>query len=185
MYNKDIEQIILSCLIMSPSSITKIFEQVETEDFYIDKHRIIFDSIKTLYEKKIQVSMVTLNAYFTDNKINARSETLDLLECWTGGIIDNYINDLLDYSARRKLSKLIQDTNQLIQNKNYSLEKACYDIDNQIKVIASNKTNSLVSLKDMATGKIEDISESKRYYQTGLRDLDSGIHGIFCGELII
>jgi replicative DNA helicase len=185
MFNAETEKIVLSCLIMSPSSITKIFEVLKTEDFYVDKHRIIFDSIKALNENKIKISAVTLNSYYVDNKIDAQSETVDLLEYWTGGIVDNYINDILDYSARRKLSALIRDTNQLIQNKNYSLEKACYDIDEQIKVIASNKTNTLVSLKDMSTGKIEDVSESKRYYQTGLKDLDYGIHGIFCSELII
>jgi len=170
---------------MSPSYITQILEAVKIDDFYNDKHKLIFNSVKALYEKKAKISTVTLNSYFTDNKLDLRNEMLDMLNDWIGGNVDSYINDLLDYSARRKLSKLIRDTNQLIQSKSYSLEKACYDIDEQIKVIANNKLNTLVSLKDMSTGKVEDISESKRYYKTGLRDLDDKIHGIFCGELII
>jgi len=185
MYNEQTEKIVLANSIMYPSSLLQVLEFLSEPDFYIDKHRLIFSTIKTLNQSNITITTSTIISYFNDNKIDLISYLLDLLDSRTTGNIKLYIDDLIDYSSRRKLSKLIQDTNQLIQDKNYSLDKACFDIDNQIKAINSISTNSLIAMKDMATGRIEDVAESKKFYKTGFRDLDSAIHGIFCGELII
>jgi replicative DNA helicase len=185
MFNLETEKIILSCLINSPSSITKIFERVKTEDFYDAKYRIIYDAIKSIHDKKLKINFSSLIACYKDYDVDCCEETVELLPYWMGGDIDYDINNLLDYSARRKLSTLLLDTKQLLQNKNYSIEKACFDVDSQLKVIADNKMSNFVSMKDMSTGDIQDIAESKRFYKTGFRDLDTNIHGIFCGELII
>lgn len=185
MHNIDTERIILSCCIMSPTSLPELLSKITTDDFYIDKHRIIFDSLKDLFSNGKELKIANLMSYYTDKDLDVKKETLEILDFWTGGNIDQEITSLLDYSQRRKLSKQLNYAGEMLQKKEYSLDKISFDIDNTLKAIASNQITALTSMKDMATGDIKDLSEHKRFFRTGINKLDESLWGIFCGELII
>lgn len=185
MYNIDQEKIILSCCVMSPTSLPEILGKIVTDDFYFDKHRLIFDSIKDLFSKGKEIKTANLFSYYTDKDIDVKKETLDILDFWTGGNIDSDITSFLDYSSRRKLSKQLKHAEELLAKKEYSLDSTCFEIDNTLKSISANQITALTSMKDMATGDIKDLSEGGRFFRTGIKGLDSSIWGIFCGELII
>ena len=70
MHNIETEKIVLGSIIMYPSDLLYTLEKVNTDDFYNDKHRIIYDSIKALHADNKTITLSTLQVYFTDHKIN-------------------------------------------------------------------------------------------------------------------
>jgi replicative DNA helicase len=59
LYDEDAERAIISSLIVHPEDID-LLHRIDKFDFYLEKHRIIFDVIKKFYNKEKQISIILL-----------------------------------------------------------------------------------------------------------------------------
>lgn len=190
------EQSVLGAMILDKEAILDIIEIIKAEDFYREAHKIVFDSIMTLYERSEPVDMVTLG-----DELNNR-ESLDDI----GGI--EYLNDLttagIITSNAKYYAKIIEEKSMLrrlinasseILEKGYSTEKAEAVLELAEKSIfdISQKKNrdGFSSIKEIL---IETYEEIEKAYEsdeaitglsTGFRDLDFKTSGLQRSDLIL
>ena len=58
--NIDMEQSLLGCLLIDKESIIKIADIISPDDFYKDSHRLIFENIRELYDRREPIDLLTL-----------------------------------------------------------------------------------------------------------------------------
>ncbi|MFM7469748.1 MAG: replicative DNA helicase [Vampirovibrionales bacterium] len=80
--NLEAEQAILGAILVDPDSLGKIVDMIQPKDFYRKPHAILFDALRTLYERGEPVDVVTVSEFLD------QTDHLDLV----GGRA--YINDL-------------------------------------------------------------------------------------------
>ncbi len=59
-YSADAEMAVLGSMLLDNSAITKTLEVLSKESFYIERNKIIFETIVSMFEKGIQVDILTL-----------------------------------------------------------------------------------------------------------------------------
>ncbi len=191
------ETAVLSAMMIDNHSVARVIEILKEEHFYKTSHRIIYRSIADLFEKNIEVDIITLMHRLEENG------NLDKI----GGKI--YINDLSDvvlssanveYHAKIVLEKallreLILTSNQIIQS--------CYNPVGPVTEIVDQAEQSIFKVAEMPNRKtfvkvsdlipntlhnIEEIAKTKTSIigvPTGFDDLDRKIGGFRKGQLIV
>jgi replicative DNA helicase len=187
MNNPTTQTIVLNCAIESQTSLPYILSKVKPEDFENAKYKTIYEIIKSLYENKQIVSLVSITKILYDQKLYEShiSSITEVLRSWTGGDIKKEVKDLIDDSCRRQIVSLLQKGAEVIIEKGYSLEQIYSRIDTRLKDIMKNRNSEFIKLSDLATGKIEDLYDTNKYFRTGIRDLDAGIYGLKQTKLIV
>jgi replicative DNA helicase len=66
--NIEMEQSLLGCLLIDRDAIIKIADIINADDFYKDIHRLIFESIKDLYEKREPIDLLSLASRLEEKK---------------------------------------------------------------------------------------------------------------------
>lgn len=183
MYNIQNEKIILDCAIMSSTLLPVIIDSIKDIDFYYDQHKTIFNLIKELHEKNIQVSVSSLFKLATERKIEIKFT--DILGNWTGTDIKPFLESLKDDSNRRQIRLLLQQQNELITDRGNSVDAIYTEIDNKLREITANQISPITMMSDMTTGDIYDLGSNRKSRKTGYEDLDRLLYGIGAGELIV
>jgi len=93
MYDEAAERAILGTLIVSED--LDILRQIDRYDFYLEKHRIIFDAIKKFYDEGRKVDIILLKNEI-ENKLS-----------YVGGI--QYLYQLTDEAVPREIAIQIID----------------------------------------------------------------------------
>ena len=60
-HNLEAEQAVLGSLLIDRDAIIKIADQLSPEDFYADKHGIVYDAMVTLYQRRDPIDIVSLS----------------------------------------------------------------------------------------------------------------------------
>jgi replicative DNA helicase len=183
MNNINNERIILDCAMMSPTLLPYILDTVKDIDFYYENHRILFNAIKELYEKKLPVSIASIYKHLADKKLQC--DIKDILRSWTGGDVKPFIESLLDDSNRRQIKDLLARQNELIVDRGYTIDQITNEVDTKLREITACQISPITMLSDMKTGDINDLGSDKKVKKTGYAELDRNLWGISGGELII
>ena len=115
----DSETALLGNMILFDSSVNEAFESgVSAEDFYLDKHKIIFETIRSMHEEHIEIDSVTLSSRLNDedklDKIGGREYILKLTESSISSRhTKEYIRIILEKSFRRSR---VEVGNQLVED---------------------------------------------------------------------
>lgn len=191
------EAAVISAMMIDNNSVARVLEILKEEHFYKTAHRIIFRSIADLFEKNIEVDIITLMHRLEENNNLER----------VGGKL--YINELSDvvlssanveYHAKIVLEKallreLIMTSNKIIQS--------CYNPEGPVSEIVDQAEQSIFKVAEMPNRKtfvrvselipntlhnIEEIAKTKTSIigvPTGFDDLDRKIGGFRKGQLVI
>jgi replicative DNA helicase len=67
--NLDAERSVLGAMMVSAASLDPVFADVRlaSEDFYRERHRVVYDAVKALYERDEAVDALTVTEYLTQN----------------------------------------------------------------------------------------------------------------------
>jgi replicative DNA helicase len=96
LYDEDAENVILGSLIAHPEDLD-LLHRIDKFDFYLEKHKIIFDVIKKFYNEEKQISVILLrNELEAINKLS-----------YVGGI--QYLYQLVDEAVPREIAIHIID----------------------------------------------------------------------------
>lgn len=153
--NIEAEQAVLGSIFLEPDEIINAREVIEAKDFYQRRHQLIFQAMINLYDRNINIDLVTLKT-----EIETTNSMEDI-----GGI--NYLVELSQASPYpgniQHYAKIVSDQSllrNLIQAGNKIVASA-YDQDEQITDIVEDAEKSIleVSEKRSSTGfkKISDI----------------------------
>lgn len=59
-HNKEAEQAVLGCVLLDENAAVYVMSELETEDFYVDAHRKIFEAAQTLFRRNMPLDIVTI-----------------------------------------------------------------------------------------------------------------------------
>lgn len=193
------ERSVIGSLLIDKDSIIKVSDFLKAEDFYHDAHKIIYQAIGDLYDKRIPVDLVTLSNILEDRKelksIGGASYLAMLAnEVPTSTHIFQYGTIVKEKATLRKLI-LAGDTikgygfreSEDIENLIDLSEKALFNVSQTFMA------DKFVHIKDVLNKTYEKISElhdpeTKEKYRgvpTGFKSLDNILSGLQPSDLVI
>lgn len=198
-HNLEAEKSTLGSLLVDKDSIIKISDFLKPEDFYHDAHRVIYQAIIDLYDKRSPIDLVTLSNILEERdelKMIGGSSYLALVtnEVPTATHIFQYATIVKEKAVLRKLI-LAGDT---IKGLGYQEDQEVEDlVDHAEKTLFSVSQNYMsdrfVHIKDVLNHTYEKISdlhdpdakEKYRGISTGFHALDNILSGLQPSDLVI
>ena len=174
------EQVLLGCLINETSSFIEADEIIDEEDFYLNKHKQIYRTIKEIINKGSSADLVTISESLKKDNLLSECGGITYLSQLSSAAIGysflkNYIKIIKEKSARRKLilagQKLIQSGFEA------DIDTTIEETENKLFDILSSKSNDIVSVQEAVEMSFSTLEE--RYKFKGkLRGLSTGFHEI-------
>ncbi len=191
------EAAVLSAMMIDNYSVAKAIELMKEEYFYRSAHKTIFRNLIQLFEKNIEIDIITLIHQLDKNgeleKVGGKQYLNDLSDMvMSGANISYHANIVIEKALLREL---IQASNRIIEQ--------CYESENDVRMIVDEaeqtifrvaempNTRGFVSIKDIIPDtlqSIEDIASTKTNVlgvSSGFPDLDRLTGGFRKGQFIV
>ena len=192
------EKALLGSLLLVPDSFYEIAHIIEREDFYSEKHKIIFDTIIELINRKEPVDLLTVSAKLREKKELEQIGGTDYLSSLLGLVgsaanIVYYSEMIKKKSTLRRLIIAGSHIGEMAFQEEEELESILEDAERKIFEITSGNNNKseVVSMKDLGEDTISrfiHLAENQhevRGVPSGFKDLDSKLSGFQKSDLII
>ena len=195
-YNLEAEQSILGSVLIDNDYQYEIISKLKENDFYLESHRLIFDSMRTINNTNTPIDLVTLSDAMekaaTLEKVGGIDYLTDLARITPSAANYEYYLEIVkrDSTLRKlirsayEIAKNARESNDYTQSVSFA-EKSIYSISEDLD--NSSLTNINVSFNGILE-KFENIQKDKNYLQglkTGFTGLDSLTNGFHPGNLII
>lgn len=174
------EQVLLGCIINETASFIEADEMIDEEDFYLDKHKKIYRTIKSIVNKGSSADLVTIAESLKNDNLLSECGGITYLSQLSAtaigySFIKNYIKIIKEKSARRKL---ILAGQKLIQSGFESdIDTTIEETENKLFDIVSNKSHDIVSVQEAVEMSFSTLEE--RYKVKGrLRGISTGFNEI-------
>jgi replicative DNA helicase len=198
-HSLEAEKSVLGSLLVDKEAIVKISDFLRQEDFYHDAHKIIYQAIFDLYDKRTPVDLVTLSNLLENKNELANiggSSYLALLanEVPTATHIFQYATIVKEKAILRKLILSGDTIKGLGYKENEDIEELLEAAEKSLfNVSQTFMADKFVHIKDVLNKTYEKISdlhdpdgrEKYRGIPTGFRSLDNILSGLQPSDLII
>ncbi|MFC1647438.1 replicative DNA helicase [Patescibacteria group bacterium] len=198
-HSLEAERSTLGSLLIDKDAIIKIADLLTSDDFYHEKHAMIYSTIIELFEKRNPIDVLTVTAHLEDKKeleqVGGASYIAELTaEVPTASHIFQYATIVKQKGVLRKLLKagdtitgLGFDETAEIENLLEDAEKAIFNVSQtfikdrfvHVKEVLSQTYEKLADLHD------PDSKDKYRGVPTGYRDLDNILSGMQASDLLI
>ena len=191
------EKSLLGALIINNDVLPDILTMIKPQDFYDEKHRIIFAAIVSLYDSHRPIDLLTLTAELKSKKqLDKIGKATYLAE------LSNFVPTASHAKAYAEIIEKTSTRRRLISAGTNIAEKAYQDDANPDELIGSAERelfevsdkivkSDYVSIDQLladAFDRIDELHKNKgalRGLKTGFRDLDKKTAGFQKGDLII
>ena len=196
-HSVDAEQAFLGCIIKRPDSFDAVGGMLVQDDFYLEEHKHIYDSICRMYTENKTIDPVTLanalvEAGFRDEVGGIQYILFLAQSVSTTANIKDYTNIIKDKSVLRRLinvcdtiSQTAYDESSSVRNIIDAAEQEIFDISN------NNDTKELRHIRDVLRvvyGNLEKTHEAKGAIsgvKTGFTGVDNRLIEMGKGDFII
>ncbi len=198
-HSLDAEKSVIGSLLIDKNAVVKISDFLKSEDFYHDAHRIVYQAISDLYDKRSPIDLVTLTNVLEDRnelKLVGGASYLALLanEVPTSTHVFQYATIVKEKAILRKLilagdaiKGLGFEENEDVENLIDQAEK------NLFGVSQTFMADRFVHIKDVLNKTYEKISDlhdpdAKEKYRgipTGFASLDNILSGLQPADLVV
>ena len=191
------EQSLLGAVMLSDKVLPEVLNLIRPEDFYDDRHKVIFEAIANLYDQHRPIDLLTLTAELKSTKklkdIGGAPYLTELTNFVpTTSHAKAYAEIIARASTRRRLiaagteiaNKAYEDDSNVAELVGEA-EKKLFEVSD--KIIKTDYTTMEDLLAD-AFDRFEKLRENKgalRGLKTGFRDLDKKTAGLQKGDLVI
>lgn len=191
------EQAIISSMLLSKNALAKACEALGKEFFFLDRHAKIFDSIKTLFERKDPIDITTITTELKNRSLLQEIGGVEYLtevlnSEATAANIDYYMKIVIDYALLRNLIETSTDIASMGYSSELSVEEILDDSEKKILSIVKNRRStefqSIQTVLDSLRQKLDILAENKGEITglaTGFIDLDKLTSGLHENQLII
>ncbi len=198
-YSVDAEQAVLGCIIADPEKCFEIASQyLKPQDFYIEDHQRIYDSICDLKSDSRTVdNIAVINAIVKSgvyqDEASAHSYIQLLVDVVpTTANVRDYVQIVYEKSVLRKLIEASQLIQQDAFEENDTVDNIVDVAEQRIFEIAErNQRSDFVHIRDVIVnvcGNLEELKNNPdkgKGLSSGFKDLDNMIVGFGKGELIV
>lgn len=192
------EKALLGSLLLVPDSFFEIAHMISVQDFYSEKHKIIFETIIELINRKEPVDLLTVSAKLRERKELDQIGGTDYLASLLGLVgsaanIVYYCEIVKKKSVLRKLIIAGSHIGEAAFREEDELESILEEAERKIFEITSGNNNKseVVSMKELGEDTISrfiHLAENQnevRGVPSGFKDLDNKLSGFQKSDLII
>ena len=195
--NKDAEMSVLGLCFLDNNLIGKILEEVNSDMFYNDANKKIYETIKKMYENHIALDITTITEELDKSKNLAAVGGIEYLtdvidSVVTASNIDYYINIIKEKAIIRRLINTATDIITESYNEDENITALLDNAEKSIlDVIRSRQTTEFMPIGEVlknAQSQLEFLSQNKSTIsglETGFYDLDKATSGLHEGEMIV
>jgi replicative DNA helicase len=195
--NLEAEQSLLGSLLLDKDAIVKISDRVQAEDFYAEKHRIIYEAISDLYRRHEPIDLLSLANRLGEReeleKIGGRAYLIQLSNAVpTSSHVAHYAEIVQKKATLRRLLQAASDITALgyeqSEDVEIVLDHAEQRLFNVSKKFLKAGFTPIHDVLDTAFERIDEVHREKgklRGISTGYTDLDSMLGGLQKSDLIV
>jgi replicative DNA helicase len=193
----DIEASLLGSLLIDGDAFIKIVDQIQFDDFYDEKHRMIFSAMHSLYDKRSPIDILTMSEQLKNESrleiIGGASFLTELTNTVpTAAHLEQYAEIVAEKAIRRRLISASQDIADVSTDENKSLQELIEEAESRLFDVSQKHVKqditSLESILGDSFDRLDDLHRNKggiRGIPTGLRDLDKLLAGLQRSDLIV
>lgn len=194
--NKEAEMSVLGVTFIDNSLVDKICEEVNSDMFFDEKNKFLFEAIEELHKNGIPIDIGMIKEELDKKKrltqvggIEYISEVIDSVI--TSANLNYYIEILKEHSTRRNLINVATEiVTEAYDEENVTtvLDNAERNILNVVKVRTVKDFVPIHEILRRAQSKLEELAKNKKLItglETGFYDFDKITTGFQPGELII
>lgn len=191
------EASLLGSLLIDSEAIVKIADVVKAYDFYDERHRYIYESAVSLYEKHSPIDVLTLTEELKNRELLSTVGGAGYITELTNFVptathVEHYAEIVATKAMRRRLIKASQDITSYSYDEARSFKELIEEAEARLfEVSQRHVAQDLVSLEDILSesfDRLDELHKDKgkiRGIPTGFRDLDNILAGFQRSDLII
>ena len=191
------EQAVLGSLLLDKDAIIKIADTIVPEDFYEDKHAVIYRTILDLYEQRSAIDLLTISSRLREgdslDKIGGASYLATLVNIVPSSAhVLHYAQIVRKKGTLRRLIGQANDIISLSYNESMDLESMLDKAEQKLFSVSQQYLKqNFVPLSDIlheTFDRIDELHREKgklRGVATGFTDLDNKLGGLQKSDLII
>lgn len=196
-HDTEAEKSVLGALLIDPSAINMIAPFLRSEYFYTPEHRLIFESMLTLFEKQQPVDVVTLCNELKQagnlKKIGGKTYVSDLINTVpTSAYVEHYATIVKAQYTKRKLIELSSRMVEQAFDDKGDVKKLLDQAETTIFALSQEHLHrDFIELKEILAESFERLEEFMkrgshlRGVPTGYADLDNKLAGLQDSNLIV
>lgn len=195
--NIEAEKSLLGSMFWSKIALQRVCEEVNSEIFYLDSHRKIFEAIKELYVKNEPVDITTLTTYLIGinrlkevGGVEYLNEIINAVA--TGANVEYYITLVVNKFMLRKMIEVATDIVSRATNSDVdtleAIDVAEREILNISKFRRTSEFRKIQEVLSKAQNDLEILAKNGgkiKGLTTGFGELDSLTEGLHATQLII
>ncbi|MFZ1483830.1 MAG: replicative DNA helicase [Candidatus Saccharimonadales bacterium] len=195
--NVDAEASLLGAILIDTDAIIKIADRITPNDFFDPKHARIYEALRTLYEKRSAIDVLTLadqlqGTGFLEMVGGAAylSELTNFVP--TASHVEQYADIVAEKALRRRLIATSDDMTQLGRDESKNLKELIEEAETRLfEVSKQHVKQSVVSIETVLAESFERLddlhkdSNKLRGIPTSYRDLDNMLAGLQPSDLFI
>jgi replicative DNA helicase len=193
----DTESACLASALLSREALFKVTEVLQPEDFYLEKHRIIFSAIQDLEKKGLPIDLTTIKQRLMDqnltDKIGGDAALVTLYQSVsTSANAEFYAMRVRELSLRRKLIDVTTEAVEICYDTSRETMEVVDEVEQKIFQVTEKRiVSDYKSLDSVLIDTMQDIGswyETKKIVTgiaTGYDDLDEMLTGFHGSELIV
>lgn len=194
--NIEAETVTLGIILNKPDTLTEIIGTITDEDFYQEKHKIIYNAIAKLFTEDKKIDMVTITSILNDTgtlqQVGGITYLAQLIASTMAvNSIKAYAEILKEKSNKRKLIKIGQELMEQGYEDSKEAKEVMNHTENELFDILSKQENKIVRIDKALDETLAEIE--KQYKQggaivgipTGFQDVDRVLSGLQRQDFII
>jgi replicative DNA helicase len=193
----DIEASLLGSLLIDSDAFIKIGDQIQADDFFDEKHRMIFTAMRSLHDKRSPIDILTLSEQLKgDSRLELIGGASFLTELTntvpTAAHLEQYAEIVAEKAIRRRLISASQDIATVSFDENKSLQELIEEAETRLFDVSQKHVKQDVTSLEAILGdsfdRLDDLHRNKggiRGIPTGLRDMDKLLAGLQRSDLIV
>jgi len=193
----DTETACIASALLNREALLRVTEILQPEDFYLEKHRIIFEAISELEKKGLPIDLTTLRQILIDksnlDRIGGNAALAEIYQSSsTSGNAENYAKRIKEMSLRRKLIDVAELSIEKCFNRGLTTEEVMDEVERDIfKVTEQRITSDYKNIEVIINDTMNDIDTWYRTkkmvtgLESGFTELDEQLTGFHGAELII
>jgi replicative DNA helicase len=191
------ESACLASILLSREALYKVTEILQPEDFYLDKHRVIYSAIMELEKKDLPIDLTTLKQRLGDRgayeKIGGDSALVELYRAVsTSAHAESYARRIKEFSLRRRLIEVASESVEKCYDMAIDTDELVDGVEREIFNVTEKRISA--DFKPIDSVLHETLDNIGTWYETkrtvtgtasGFKKLDEILTGFHNAELII
>lgn len=195
--NTEAEASLLGSILIDSDAIVKIADIIDSVDFYDERHGHIYKAIRTLYDKRSPIDILTLSDQLKNESLldtvggaGYLTELTNFVP--TAAHVERYAEIVANKALRRRLIKANRDISEFAYNEEESLQALIEQAEARLfEVSQRHATHDIVSLERIlgeSFDRLDELHRDKgaiRGIPTGFKDIDNILAGLQRSDLFV